>query len=108
MEITEDIGTEGWAALRRGLACQEVNDIFIFCFSYKRDLMAIGRRTDLEAIWESLSSGWEWERGPRFSKQTEGHNWLLLEQYLDMAEEDWSRVFPDSDIDDSSSSGEED
>ena len=101
--IEEDIGAEGWAALRRGLACHEVS--FLLC---DKEHMASGQRSDLRAIWESLSDGWEWERGPRFSKQTEGHNWQLLEQYLDMAEEDWSRLFPHPWEEDSSSSGEED
>ena len=101
--IEEDIGAEGWAALRRGLACHEVGNLVC-----DKEHMASGQRSDLRAIWESLSDGWQWERGPRFSKQTEGHNWQLLDQYLDMAEEDWSRLFPDSDEEASSSSGEED
>ena len=98
--IDEDVGTQGWTALRKGLALQEVN--FIVC---DREDMASARREDLKAIWASLSQGWTWLRGPDFSK--DGYNWPLLEQYLDMTEEEWAKLFPSSD-EDSSSSGEED
>ena len=98
--IDEDVGTQGWTALRKGLALQKVD--FLVC---DKEHMASGRREDLKAIWASLSHGWSWVRGPVFSKGE--HNWPLIEQYLDMTEEEWEKLFPFSD-DDSSSSGEED
>ena len=98
--IDEDVGTEGWTALRKGLASQKVR--FLVC---DKEDMGSGRREDLKAIWESLSAGWRWERGPLCSKDE--HEWPLLEKYLDMSEKEWAKLFPYSN-EDSSSDGEED
>ena len=57
--IDEDVGTQGWTALRKGLALQQVNRLVC-----DREDMTSARREDLEAIWASLSNGWSWVRGP--------------------------------------------
>jgi len=68
--IDEDVGTQGWTALRKGLALQKV--AFLVC---DREDMASARREDLKAIWASLLFGWSWERGMKTTGPSLSNIW---------------------------------
>ena len=101
IDIEEEIGAEGWAAIRRAVG--RLSAAFgrkIFLVSARTVMMA-GRREDLKAIWDNVSK-WEVEGYGgtfRFSKELDGEegwwqkngnpNLRGLESFIDMTKEEW-------------------
>ena len=100
--IVEEVGAEGWAAIRRGVEHRAAHSEARICLRSERKSMAAGRKEDMKAIWESIStwvviskegyldfeklrnqSGWE---GPENSRRGQRPG---LEAVIKMGEEEW-------------------
>ena len=56
IHIVEEVGAEGWAAIRRGVEHIAAHSEARICLTSERKSMAAGRKGDMKAIWGSISS----------------------------------------------------
>ena len=91
LQVSKDIGKEGWAALREALSWR-LHDIPHLDTGRKSN-MASARREDLRAIWESLSLSWRFVGDHEvFSKQRGEEGWCALEKFLDLTNDGCKEV----------------
>ena len=96
--VTEEIGAEGWSAIRR--AVEHLSRVFgkeINLYSERQPMIA-GKREDLQVIWEKVAF-WEVASGGPgcemvFDKGSGGWEenklkWMMLDTIIDMTEEEW-------------------
>ena len=105
IHIVAKVGAEGWAAIRRGVEHIAAHSAAKICLRSERKSMAAGRKEDMKAIWESIStwvviseegyldfeklrnqSGWE---GPENSRRGQRPG---LEAVIKMGEEEWKSL----------------
>ena len=88
LRVSEDIGQEGWAALREALSWG-LHDVPHLDTCLKTNL-ASARKEDLRAIWECLSLSWKsYEDNLVFEKQRGEKGLIALERFLDLTSEEW-------------------
>ena len=89
LKVAKDIGTEGWAALRRTLSSKKhhVPHIDVGFKIY----LASARREDVRAIWECVSHSWAFSGEFELFQGEDGgeEGWRFLEQFLDLTEAEW-------------------
>ena len=89
LKVAKDIGTEGWAALRRALSSKQhhVPHIDVGFKIY----LASARREDVRAIWECVSHSWAFSGEFELFEGEDGgeEGWRTLEQFLDLTKADW-------------------
>ena len=89
LKVAKDIGTEGWAALRRALSSKQhhVPHIDVGFKIY----LASARREDVRAIWECVSHSWEFSGENVVLEGEDGgeEGWRTLEQFLDLSKDEW-------------------
>ena len=84
--VKEDIGREGWAALREASSWRAIPHLDT-CLKIN---MASARMEDLRAIWECLSFSWKSSGDQmKFQKQRGEKGWKALERFLDFTDEEW-------------------
>ena len=92
LKVAKDIGTEGWAALRRALSSKQhhVPHIDVGFKIY----LASARREDVRAIWESVSHSWAFSGEFELFEGEDGgeEGWRTLEQFLDLTKAEWIEV----------------
>ena len=92
LKVAKDIGTEGWAALRRALSSKQ-HHVPHLDVGFKIYL-ASARREDVRAIWECVSHSWEFSGENVVLEGEDGgeEGWRTLEQFLDLTKAEWIEV----------------
>ena len=84
--VKEDIGREGWAALREASSWRAIPHLDT-CLKIN---MTSARREDLRAIWERLSHSWKSSGDQmKFQRLRGEEGWNALERFLDFTDEEW-------------------
>ena len=89
LKVAKDIGTEGWAALRRALSSKQ-HHVPHLDVGFKIYL-ASARREDVRAIWECVSHSWAFSGEFELFEGEDGgeEGWRTLEQFLDLTKAEW-------------------
>ena len=89
LKVAKDIGTEGWAALRRALSSKQ-HHVPHLDVGFKIYL-ASARREDVRAIWECVSHSWAFSGEFELFEGEDGgeEGWRTLEQFLDLTKDEW-------------------
>ena len=88
LQVLQDIGKEGWTALREALS-GKLHDI-LHIDTGRKSFMRSARREDLKDIWDCLSVSWRFMGDHEvFHKQRGEEGWAALEQFLDLTGEEW-------------------